>query len=198
MTIKDYQDGKLIRLSKPFDTRAKILNSIYFGAFSFAAILFIRMVLLDPITDVSLLFIFGIGGLYLFIGYKFLNKSIKTEEIIINKQILKIRKKGFLNIHETDYDISKISKFRHLSKPEVSKHPLAGESFDYLGFQTEQQVINELHGDNRLGFDYEGKIVTFGEDIYTWDFEQLEVLLYDITGNDFRYDDEYEKTFKQV
>jgi hypothetical protein len=55
-------------------------------------------------------------------------------------------------------------------------------------------MINELHGDNRLGFYYEGKLVTFGEELYSWDFEKLEVLLYDITGNDFRYNDEFEKT----
>jgi hypothetical protein len=28
------------------------------------------------------------------------------------------------------------------------------------------------------------------------EFAELEVLLYDITGNDFRYDDEFEKTIK--
>jgi hypothetical protein len=78
----------------------------------------------------------------------------------------------------------------------LTKHPLAGETFDYLGFQTEQKVISEMHGDNRLAFDYENKTVTFGENIYSWEFDELQILLYDITGNDFRYDDEFEKTFK--
>ncbi|WP_217602470.1 hypothetical protein [Chitinophaga sp. GbtcB8] len=51
-------------------------------------------------------------------------------------------------------------------------------------------MINDLHGDNRLAFDYNGKTITFGNNIYSWDFDELEVVLYDITGNDFRYDDE--------
>ncbi len=196
MTIKDYQDGKRIILSKAFDNRAKILNSVYFAAFTLSAILFTRLVLMDTVTDASLLFIVGIGGLYLFIGYKFINKAIQTEQLLVTKDNLTIIKRGFFIAQENIYDVSKISKFRHLSKPELTRHPLAGDTFDYLGFQTEQQVINELHGDNRLGFYYDGRLITFGEDIYTWDFEQLEILLYNITGNDFRYDDEFEKTFK--
>jgi hypothetical protein len=55
-----------------------------------------------------------------------------------------------------------------------------------------------MHGDNRLAFDYEGRIITFGQDVYSWEFEELEILLYDITGNDFRYDDEFEKQFNQL
>jgi hypothetical protein len=31
--------------------------------------------------------------------------------------------------------------------------------------------------------------------MYTWDFEELEILLYDITGNDFRYTDDFENSF---
>ena len=196
MIIRKFQEGKRIILSKAFDNRAKILNSVYFAVFSYAAILFIRMVLQDTVTNVGLLLIVGIGGLYFFIGYKFLNKAMQSEEIIITRENLLIRKSGFLNKQESVYEIAKISKFRHLSKPEITKHPLAGETFDYLGFQTEQAVINELHGDKRIGFDYEGKSITFGEDLYSWDFEELEVLLYDVTGNDFRYDDDFEKTFK--
>jgi hypothetical protein len=41
-----------------------------------------------------------------------------------------------------------------------------------------------------------GKLVTFGDNIYSWNFEQLEVLSHDITRNDLRYDDKFEKNFK--
>ena len=74
-----------------------------------------------------------------------------------------------------------MSNFRHLEKSEISKHPLAGEQIDYLGFQTEQAVIDEMHGDKRLGFDYEGKKITFGENIYSWDFEKIIILIHEIT-----------------
>jgi hypothetical protein len=195
MTVKDHQEGKMIILSKAFDTRVKILNSIYFLVFTVGATTF--GVLGFSAISFSLWFvIFAIGAVavFSFAGYKFINKSLQSEKLIVNKNSLTIIKSGFLSTKKTTFDNMLISNFTHLDKPEITKHPLAGETFDYLGFQTEQAVINEMHGDNRLAFDYNGKTITFGENLYTWDFEQLEVLLYDITGNDFRYTDDFKKT----
>ncbi|MFZ1799661.1 MAG: hypothetical protein WAU24_07320 [Chitinophagaceae bacterium] len=196
MTITDYQDGKIIILSKAFDNRAKFLNIIYFLMFTISAFFFGSLY----IESMSGSFLLGIISLTAFIaflygGYKFLNKALQTEKLIVNKKTLTIIKKGFLSNQNNTYDNALISKFRHLDKPEITNHPLAGQTFDYLGFQTEQAVINEMHGDKRLAFDYNGKTITFGENVYTWDFEELEVLLYDITGNDFRYTDKFEKDF---
>ena len=30
-----------------------------------------------------------------------------------------------------------------------------------------------MHGDNRLAFDYKSQTITFGDNIYSWDFDQL-------------------------
>lgn len=199
MTVKDYQEGKIITLSKAFDNRAKILNIIYFVAFSFAGLLFLNMAISSGTESIGLIiFTVGVVGVYLFAAYRFINKALQTEKIFVNKTHLIISKSGFLSQQSNSYNISQISNFRHIDKPATTKHPLAGQSFDYLGFQTEQQVINEMHGNNRLAFDYNGRTIKFGENIYSWDFEKLEVLLYDITGNDFRYTDEFEKTFKET
>lgn len=81
-------------------------------------------------------------------------------------------------------------------EPKPVKHPLSGNIFDYLGFPTEQKVIDDMHGNNKIGFNYESKFITFGNDVRSWDYEKLELLLYEVTENDFRYDDEFEKTFK--
>jgi hypothetical protein len=197
MTVKDFQDGKIISLSSSFDNRAKILNIIYFICFTGAGIGFISLPISEgtPFTFGLFVFIAIVTGVYLFAAYRFINKALQTEKLIVNKDTLTIFRGGFLSTKKDIYEVSQISNFRHLDKPETSKHPLAGQSFDYLGFQTEQQVINEMHGDNRLAFDYVGRTIKFGENIYSWDFEQLEVILYDITGNDFRYTDKFEKTF---
>ncbi|MFP5043004.1 hypothetical protein [Parasediminibacterium sp. JCM 36343] len=198
MTVKDYQDGKLIILSKALDSKAKILNLFYFLNF-FIGGLFIFLVLFNIGNDsIGLLFfLFIISVILLIVAYRFINKSLQSERLFINKTTLKIFRNGLLPGVESAYDISLISKFKHLDKPEITQHPLAGQSYDYLGFQTEQQVINEMHGDNRISFEYENKTITFGENIYSWHFEELELLLYDITGNDFRYTDEFEKTFNE-
>lgn len=198
MTIKDYKDGKIIILSKAFDTRSKILNSVYFFVFAVAGLVFGVLAFASmSLSGWFLIFALGATLVYLFAGYKFINKALQTEKLFVTKDNLTIIMSGFVSRKARTYENKFISNFRHLEKPEITRHPLAGDNFDYLGFQTEQQVINEMHGDARLAFDYNGRTVTFGENIYTWDFDELEVLLYDITGNDFRYDDEFEKTFKR-
>lgn len=92
--------------------------------------------------------------------------------------------------------MDKISGLHHLDKPTVTEHPLAGQTFDYLGFQTQQAVINEMHGDNRIAFSHEGKTITFGQNMYSWDLEELAAMLLDLTGRNFGYDAENEEAFE--
>ena len=196
MTVRDIQDGKLITLSKAFDTRAKTLNFIYFVTFSFAGALFLNMVLSKNNLQVSaglILFITIVVFVYLFAGYRFINKAMQTEKLFVNNNSLTISRSGLFSKHKDKFDINIIFNFRFLSKPEITKHPLAVESLDYLGFQTEQQVINEMHGDNRLAFDYNGRTIKFGENIYSWDFEQLESIFFDTTGKKFEKNDVFGK-----
>ncbi len=106
-----------------------------------------------------------------------MNNALRKESLLITPEKITLIKKSLYTTEKKEFDPKKISGFRHLGKPELTKHPLAGESFDYLGFQTEQQVINEMHGDNRLAFEYDGRTINFGENIYSWDFDELLVLL---------------------
>jgi hypothetical protein len=188
ITVKNNKDGKIITLSKAFDTRDKILYIIYFAAFTFAGFIFLNEFIFSSaeITIGFILFVLAVAGVYLFAAYKFINKALQTEKLHVTKTSLTISRKGLFFPQVNTFNAAFITNFRHLAKPEVSKHPLAGDSFDYLGFQTEQKVINEMHGDNRLAFDYNGRTIKFGENMYTWDFEQIEGLLYEVTEKDFR------------
>jgi prepilin signal peptidase PulO-like enzyme (type II secretory pathway) len=185
MTITDSADGKEVVLSKAFDSRAKILYIIYFIAFTLTG-LFLgnAFISIASASAVSIIIIGAIVAVYLFAGYRFINKAVQAECLLVAKDRLVIFKIGFLSSKKDSYDINNIYAFRHPDKPEATKHPLAGQSFDYLGFQTGQQVANEMHGDKRLAFDYNGKTIAFGENIYSWDFEALQELILDITGKD--------------
>jgi hypothetical protein len=85
-------------------------------------------------------------------------------------------KKSFTTRAEV-FAIAGVSQFRHLEKAPSTKHPLAGESFDSLGFQTQQELIKELSGDSRMAFDYEGRVIRFGENVYSWEFEEVAALV---------------------
>jgi hypothetical protein len=196
MTVQDYQNGKTIILSKPFDSRAKLLNIFYFVLFTAIGIRVTELILDgNSITIPAAIFVIVFTSAYLFAGYKFINKALYSEKLMVDKTNLTIVKSGITS-QKHIYDNTLISNFRHLDIKETTKHPLAGQSFDYLGFQTQQAVINNVHGDNRLAFDYNGRTITFGENVYTWDFEQLVIVLFDVTEKDFQYIESYEKSFK--
>ena len=188
MEIKNYLDGKIIILSKAFDTRGKVLYMFYFISYTGLALYFMRsFATMSDSTITLIIIVLAVISAYIFAGFRFINKALQTEKLIIAPNSLIITRKGFLSKETLAYDISFVTNLRHLTKEDITKHPLAGQTFDYLGFQTQQQVINEMHGDNRIAFDYGGATVQFGENMYSWDFEQIGGLIFEITGKDVRY-----------
>lgn len=190
MTITDTEDGKLITLSKPFDTRGKFLNFFYALSFFAGGMFFIPLLFESYAVIGIILFGLAISGAFFWAAYRFLNKALESERILVNKQTFQIIRTGLPNFKDRSFDLAKISNFRLLGKPELSRHPLAGESIDYLGFQTEQAVINEMHGDDRIAFTYEGRTITFGENIWSWQFDEIENLLFEVTGKHLTNADE--------
>jgi hypothetical protein len=167
MTVSTYKDGMLITLTKAFDSRLKILDVFYFAAYFFSGGAFLMLFLSQNSTLFSsLVALFRAVGFFL-AAYRFANRSARSEKIFIDKNKMPLIKQGLLRSRVRDFDLSKISDFRFVDKPELTRHPLAGDSFDYLGFQTQQEVINQMYGDNCLAFNYEGKTVTFCDDAYS-------------------------------
>ncbi len=186
LEIKDFQEGKLIILSKALDSRTKVLNVIYFLVFSsLPPLLFITLTNNRSQSIGATLFFLVFFGFYFLIAYRFINKAFQSEKLYIHDNKLTIIKSSFISRKENTYDFNQISNFRHLDKPEISKHPLTGDTIDYFGFQTNANLANELHGDERLAFEYNGKTIKFGENIYSWDFEQLKDSMDLILGNTF-------------
>lgn len=197
MIVQPKNQEYRIVLQRALDTRVKFLNLVYFLAFGGVSV-FILLLTFESIVSTphwSSLFVLAVIVVLGYAAFKFLDKALKTEKLILKHKTLAILRRGFLKSRKDVYNIEEISNFRHIDKPALTRHALAGETFDYLGFQTEQALINEMHGDNRLSFEYRGLTISFGENVYSWEFEKLEVLLYDITKNDFRYTDEFEKSF---
>ncbi|MBL7712166.1 MAG: hypothetical protein JNL13_06875 [Chitinophagaceae bacterium] len=147
----------------------------------------------------------GLSGLVLFLlmaalygiaAYRFINKALMSEIILIDPAHLQLIRSGFLSKKVQSFNPKLIRQLSYLQRPEAPRHPLAGESFDYFGFQTQQQMINELHGDEKVSFVYEGKTVSFGEHIYSWDFEEIEKIFKEFIGADFRFNEAFEAVFK--
>ncbi|RXK86823.1 hypothetical protein [Filimonas effusa] len=141
MTVENQNEGKLITLSQAFDNRPKVLNAFYFVLFSCMAIPFLYA-FRTAISDSPLQFIFFLAlfTAYLVAAYRFINKAIQSEKLLITPDSITLIKAGISRTSHT-YKNEFISQLRHLDKPALSKHPLTGESFDYLGFQTTQEYL---------------------------------------------------------
>jgi hypothetical protein len=197
MKIQDHPNGKIVTLSKGLDTRPKMLHLIYFSLFFLCGLLFLRMTLVSERIDNNFQLILAllVPVFLFFLAYRFANKAVQSEKLIVSKHNLTLVKAGLFTAKKRIFDIKDIQNFRHLAAGKISKHPLAGESFDYTGFQAREHLANSVHQDNRLAFDYKGSMIKFGENIYSYEFEELQVILYEITGIDFSYADAFEISF---
>jgi hypothetical protein len=165
VTVKEYQQGTLAIVSNPFDTRAKVLYLAYSIMFGLGGLFLLGMSASFYGSPVGAIILLAIGIGFLIGCYRFGHAAMLQEQIFIDGKEFILITRGIGTKKRQVFELASISNFRLLEKPVMAPHPLAGESFDYLGFQTEQQVINEMYGDNRLAFDYEGIAVKFGENV---------------------------------
>jgi hypothetical protein len=196
MEIAEYNGGKKVALSRALDSRAKILDLFYFACITIT--LYVAAPnLLDDESGIILGMIFLLLGVcYLIAAYRFLNKAVKSETLILNNNTLTIIKSGFLFRTKRAYDLKQIHQLNYHEAKKMTDHPLAGKSFDYFGFQGQQSLINELHGSEKVSFEYNGKTVCFGEHVYSWDFEQLEVLFKTFAGPGFVFNEHFGAVYK--
>ena len=96
MIIRENNGNTIIDLSKSFDNRTKILNFIYFIFCTGAGAAFIYLPISEggPYVLGVFIFIGIVSGIYLFAAYRFINKALESEKIIINKNILTISRSG--------------------------------------------------------------------------------------------------------
>jgi hypothetical protein len=67
------------------------------------------------------------------VAYRFVNKAFMSESILIKEDRFELIKKSFFTVKRKIFEISKISNLRFVSEPNLTKHVLAGKSFDYFG-----------------------------------------------------------------
>ena len=163
--VQDYQNGKLVRLSS-IGSRARILDFFYAFNFFVAAVAF-GYLLLTKWSDSVMASIIALLGVVAFsiAFYRFVNKATETEKFFVDNQKLDIIISSLFKMNKRSFLLSEISDFKFLEKERYEPHPLKGDIFDYLGFQTEQQVIQDLHSEGRVSFVYKSRQIRFGKEL---------------------------------
>jgi hypothetical protein len=98
MRAKEHENGKMVILSNPFDTRAKILNGFYFIVFFCTGCFFLSWLLTEEWTTMMGIIITVVGTLVMLLAaYRFVNKSLLSEQLFVTKEQLQIINKGLFN-----------------------------------------------------------------------------------------------------
>ena len=174
MQIQKSNNETVIILSQAFDSRLKMLNLIYGLVFFLSGDYFVFN-LLQPTFDDTATKIFEICfsiAMY-FACYRFFNKALLIEKLYLNEHELRWVEKGLFKSKTISFDLKEIANLRFVEKGAMAPHPLAGQSMDYLGFQTTEKMVNQLAGDNQIAFDYKGQVISFGADIYSYEFDEI-------------------------
>ena len=157
------------------------------GAFMFAAyllsiilgtVLLVSGVLYDMFTNGDgpsffMFIILAIFAIYYLMIRQIFKSMNEFETIIFDGENLEIRNGKFYKVVSRAFKIDEIKDLKHIDEKERSEHPLSTDSFDYLGFQTEQKTIEQFHKDDRVQFIYNGADITFGKDLMSWELDDL-------------------------
>ena len=186
MDVLEKDGGTLIKFGNKLNGKIKVLFSFeaFGGLLAMGIGIFLIYVQLsDHViygsgTYLFLLAIIVIGAI---VFWRYFSRISRVERMFVTKDEITITKAVLNKIQETSYEVNKIHDFNYLGKAKKTDHPLKGNSFDYLGFETQELVIAEVNNDGNLSFSYEDKLVSFGRDVYSWDAEKLNDILLKVT-----------------
>jgi hypothetical protein len=174
MQIQKDGKGIIITLSQAFDSRLKMLNLFYALLFFFAGHCFVYLGFFTNKSNTGATIISTVFAIAFYIAsLRFFNKAVLLEKLQINSGEVRWMEKSLFKSRATSFDIKEISNFRFVEKGIMAPHPLAGQSIDFLGFQTQEKMISQLTGDNQLAFDYKGQTISFGADLYSYEFDEI-------------------------
>ena len=174
MQIQKDGNGMIITLSQAFDSRLKMLNLFYALFFFFGGHYFVFRGFYETGNNTGSTIIATVFAIVFYIAsLRFFNKAVLFEKLKISTHEVRWTENSLFKSKVISYDIKEISNFRFIEKGTVSPHPLAGQSMDYLGFETQEKMISQLGGDNQLAFDYKGQTISFGADLYSYEFDEI-------------------------
>lgn len=175
----DYIGNKQkIVIHNPFKGWGKFIIVAYFLTIIAACWILLDRVVLDSINhnNFNLILMLVLSAVFLlyFLVLRTIIRNANEFEVLVFDGINLELHKGLGWFRKSDkFNIKDIIGFRYVEDRQKANHPLKTESFDYLGFQTEQKVIDEFYKDDRIIFTYHGKSYSFGKDLMSWEFDEL-------------------------
>ncbi len=167
----------LISLGNRTNRRIRALYLIEFLFLAAMATVFLLQSL--PLTNdwVHWVACLGASFIYLIAANRFLARMFFTERLLLDSLSITIIKKTLFSQNIKRYDWRQIGTLHYEGKSRKTDHPLKGMCYDYLGFETQEQLIQSLHHNGNLYFDTNEGRVYFASGVYSWDAEEMVQLM---------------------
>lgn len=142
----------------------------------------------------------GIGatGLYMLAAYRFMSRIFSTEQLLLHKDGLNVINDTPFAEKTSFYYWTSMGPLHYAGKEKKTDHPLKGQTFDYFGFETQEHLIQSLHHDGNLYFNYEGFPVRFGKGVYVWHAEELVNMMQLYAGDSLQLGAEWQEISKEM
>jgi hypothetical protein len=121
----------------------------------------------DIITAAGATVLYGVAA------YRFLSRMFQNEKLVLDKESLLIIVNTPFRKNIRTFSWRHIGPLHYVGKATKTDHPLKGKSFDYLGFDTQEHLIQSLHHEGNMYFEYGGRAVPFAKGVYSWDAEEM-------------------------
>ena len=115
----------------------------------------------------------GASLIYLLAANRFLGRLFFTERLLLDQHSFTIIKKSLFSQNIKRYDWRQIGTLHYEGKGHKTDHPLKGMCYDYLGFETQEHLIQSLHHNGNLYFESNEGRVYFASGVYSWDAEEM-------------------------
>ncbi|HRO43865.1 MAG TPA: hypothetical protein PL009_13595 [Flavipsychrobacter sp.] len=192
------KDHLLIDLGNRIQSRIRIIYWIEFViTMGIATIILLELLSLNTTWFYALASI-SISLLYLLAAYRFFSRMSYREKIRVTDQDFTIIKQTPFRHKETSYVWTKMGVLHYKGKEAKTDHPLKGKCFDYFGFDTQEKLVQDLHHDGNLYFNYCETSVRFARGIYSWHAEEIVRMIRIFSGTSLQLGEEWEYLLEEM
>jgi len=171
----NYLRIEFINKMKPIVKFGLFIQGIMIMSFSIFFICTIIYTIFEISDFFALLFLIPIsfGILYFIAGKSYLKKLTYKEEIIIKDSEFRIIESYLFSEIVKSYNIDEMAYLNYAGQQKFTNHSITNETFDAIGFNTQEKEIQYIISDGTISFFYHGETIRFGINIPTWDAEDI-------------------------
>jgi len=153
-----------------------------------------------PLTSDIVNLISGLGAatLYILAAYRFLTRMFSKECILLDPGAFTIITSTPFTKAVATYQWDDIGPLHYTGKSSKTDHPLKGNCYDYFGFETQEQLIQNLHHDGNMYFNHKGAPVRFARCVYSWHAEEMVQMMKIYSGPRLRLGPEWKRMMQQA